>query len=258
MTFARFCGQAFDTAAGLGIPRVMEPMDMVLSAVPDKLSVMTYLHQLRSFFTGQTLIRSGPSLAESSYGHGGSDVEVGSMVPPAVSKVPTSSASRTTSPEVISPVVDCQQLLPDEVSSTDSWNDSKLVDCDVPSSVVMATSTPVKSGENEGGVQDEFGRTTQFPGTPFASCRTSDVTENRKLIDLFDDDKGGSGHELLAELGDEDNSKAFSAMDSVIYDDCRYLTVCFILLFYTVLYTVLHWFMLFYTVVLYCDFHCVL
>lgn len=28
---------------------------MVLLAVPDKLSVMTYLHQLRAYFTGQTL-----------------------------------------------------------------------------------------------------------------------------------------------------------------------------------------------------------
>ena len=34
---------------------MLEPSDMVLLAVPDKLSVMTYLYQLRSFFTGQTL-----------------------------------------------------------------------------------------------------------------------------------------------------------------------------------------------------------
>lgn len=47
--------QAFDAAATCGIPRLIEPSDMVLLAVPDKLSVMTYLHQLRAFFTGQTL-----------------------------------------------------------------------------------------------------------------------------------------------------------------------------------------------------------
>nr|XP_022330026.1 EH domain-binding protein 1-like isoform X4 [Crassostrea virginica] len=46
---------AFDAAASCGIPRLIEPSDMVLLAVPDKLSVMTYLHQLRAYFTGQTL-----------------------------------------------------------------------------------------------------------------------------------------------------------------------------------------------------------
>ncbi|KAL8564499.1 hypothetical protein ACOMHN_003257 [Nucella lapillus] len=46
---------AFDAAAKLGIPKVIEPADMVLLAVPDKLCVMTYLHQLRSYFTGQSL-----------------------------------------------------------------------------------------------------------------------------------------------------------------------------------------------------------
>lgn len=47
--------QAFDAAAKLGIPRVIEPSDMVLLAVPDKLAVMTYLHQLRSYFMGTSL-----------------------------------------------------------------------------------------------------------------------------------------------------------------------------------------------------------
>ena len=47
--------QAFDTAADLGIPKVLEASDMVLMAVPDKLSVMTYLYQLKSYFTHQSL-----------------------------------------------------------------------------------------------------------------------------------------------------------------------------------------------------------
>ena len=49
------CLQAFEAAASLGIPKVLEPADMVLLAVPDKLSVMTYLYQLRAYFTGQVL-----------------------------------------------------------------------------------------------------------------------------------------------------------------------------------------------------------
>jgi len=44
--------QAFDTAASeFGIPKVLEVADMVLRKVPDRLSVMTYLYQLRAYFT---------------------------------------------------------------------------------------------------------------------------------------------------------------------------------------------------------------
>ncbi|CAD7089315.1 unnamed protein product, partial [Hermetia illucens] len=49
------CRMAFDAAESLGIPRVIEPRDMNLLAVPDKLAVMTYLHQLRAHFTGKQL-----------------------------------------------------------------------------------------------------------------------------------------------------------------------------------------------------------
>lgn len=47
------CKAAFDAAESLGIPRVIEPSDMMLLAVPDKLAVMTYLYQLRAHFTGE-------------------------------------------------------------------------------------------------------------------------------------------------------------------------------------------------------------
>lgn len=48
---------------------MIEPSDMVLLAVPDKLCVMTYLHQLRSYFTGQSLevIQIGAQSSESTY-----------------------------------------------------------------------------------------------------------------------------------------------------------------------------------------------
>lgn len=49
------CRTAFDAAETLGIPRVIEPRDMDLLTVPDKLAVMTYLHQLRAHFTGKQL-----------------------------------------------------------------------------------------------------------------------------------------------------------------------------------------------------------
>ncbi|XP_060062682.1 EH domain-binding protein 1-like [Ylistrum balloti] len=69
---------AFDATAKLGIPRVIEPSDMVLLQVPDKLAVMTYLHQLRVYFTGQTLEiqQIGVNTAESTYTLGEMDRQV--------------------------------------------------------------------------------------------------------------------------------------------------------------------------------------
>ncbi|XP_016085175.1 EH domain-binding protein 1-like protein 1 isoform X10 [Sinocyclocheilus grahami] len=46
---------AFDGFATLGISRLLEPSDMVLLSVPDRLIVMTYLCQIRAHFTGQEL-----------------------------------------------------------------------------------------------------------------------------------------------------------------------------------------------------------
>jgi len=40
----------------LGISRVIEPSDMGVLTIPDKLAVMTYLYQLRAHFTGKYLI----------------------------------------------------------------------------------------------------------------------------------------------------------------------------------------------------------
>lgn len=49
------CKKAFDAAASIGIPKLIEPSDMVILAVPDKLAVMTYLYQIRAHFTGHQL-----------------------------------------------------------------------------------------------------------------------------------------------------------------------------------------------------------
>lgn len=46
------CKTAFDAGEILGIHKIIEPADMDLLMVPDKLSVVTYLHQLRAHFTG--------------------------------------------------------------------------------------------------------------------------------------------------------------------------------------------------------------
>ncbi|KAK4873284.1 hypothetical protein RN001_015313 [Aquatica leii] len=63
------CKKAFDAGDTLGIPRVIEPSDMDMLAVPDKLAVMTYLYQLRAHFTGHELEvqQIGKTTDESSY-----------------------------------------------------------------------------------------------------------------------------------------------------------------------------------------------
>nr|XP_006820247.1 PREDICTED: EH domain-binding protein 1-like [Saccoglossus kowalevskii] len=47
--------KAFNSAAKLGVPKLIDPSSMVLLSVPDKLSVMTYLFQLRTHFLGQAM-----------------------------------------------------------------------------------------------------------------------------------------------------------------------------------------------------------
>ncbi|XP_064172891.1 EH domain-binding protein 1 isoform X1 [Anguilla rostrata] len=47
--------KAYDGFASLGISRLLEPADMVLLAIPDKLTVMTYLYQVRAHFRGEEL-----------------------------------------------------------------------------------------------------------------------------------------------------------------------------------------------------------
>ncbi|XP_075943294.1 EH domain-binding protein 1-like protein 1 isoform X14 [Anarhichas minor] len=61
--------KAFDGFAELGISRLMEPSDMVMLAVPDRLIVMTYLNQIRTHFTGQQLsvLHIARDSSESSY-----------------------------------------------------------------------------------------------------------------------------------------------------------------------------------------------
>jgi len=73
---------AFDLAASLGIPKVLEPSDMVMLTVPDKLSVMTYLYQLRSHFMGMNLEiqQIGSNAQESTYTVGDFDTDQNSRI----------------------------------------------------------------------------------------------------------------------------------------------------------------------------------
>ncbi|KAG2469313.1 MERTK kinase, partial [Polypterus senegalus] len=77
--------EAFDGFASLGISRLLEPADMVLLSVPDKLIVMTYLCQIRAHFTGQELnvIQIEHNSSQSTYKVGSFDSDSNSSVDPA-------------------------------------------------------------------------------------------------------------------------------------------------------------------------------
>ncbi|XP_028658012.2 calponin homology domain-containing protein DDB_G0272472 isoform X3 [Erpetoichthys calabaricus] len=77
--------KAFDGFASLGISRLLEPADMVLLSVPDKLIVMTYLCQIRAHFTGQELnvIQIEHNSSQSTYKVGSFDSDTNSSVDPA-------------------------------------------------------------------------------------------------------------------------------------------------------------------------------
>ncbi|XP_046716758.1 EH domain-binding protein 1-like protein 1 isoform X10 [Silurus meridionalis] len=61
--------RAFDGFSELGISRLLDPSDLVLLSVPDRLMVMTYLSQIRSHFSGQNLsvLQLERNSSESSY-----------------------------------------------------------------------------------------------------------------------------------------------------------------------------------------------
>ncbi|KAK8730782.1 hypothetical protein OTU49_007928, partial [Cherax quadricarinatus] len=73
------CKKAFEAGERLGVTRLIEPQDMVILTVPDKLAVMTYLYQLRAHFTGHELevAQIGDTAAESSYTIGRLDTNSG-------------------------------------------------------------------------------------------------------------------------------------------------------------------------------------
>ncbi|XP_060108338.1 EH domain-binding protein 1-like protein 1 isoform X1 [Heteronotia binoei] len=77
---------AFDGLASLGISRVMDPADMVFLTVPDRLIVMTYLCQIRAFFTGQELnvVQLAGHSNQTTYKVGKFDTDSSALVDPAM------------------------------------------------------------------------------------------------------------------------------------------------------------------------------
>nr|KAF6429254.1 EH domain binding protein 1 [Molossus molossus] len=76
------CCKAYDGFASIGISRLLEPSDMVLLAIPDKLTVMTYLYQIRAHFSGQELnvVQIEENSSKSTYKVGNYETDTNSSV----------------------------------------------------------------------------------------------------------------------------------------------------------------------------------
>ncbi|XP_026524211.1 EH domain-binding protein 1 isoform X3 [Notechis scutatus] len=74
--------KAYDGFANLGISRLLEPSDMVLLAIPDKLTVMTYLYQIRAHFSGLELnvVQIEENSSKSTYKVGNYETDTNSSV----------------------------------------------------------------------------------------------------------------------------------------------------------------------------------
>lgn len=112
--------QAFDGFSELGISRLLDPSDLVLLSVPDRLMVMTYLSQIQSHFSGQNLsvLQLERNSSESSYAisqtngtdtPGGEGPTNGALIPPPRIKRPLKGDEMRTDGAVQTPVVPVQQ-----------------------------------------------------------------------------------------------------------------------------------------------------
>ncbi|XP_026683939.1 LOW QUALITY PROTEIN: EH domain-binding protein 1-like [Diaphorina citri] len=116
--------EEYDVPAALGISRVIEPADMDLLAVPDKLAVMTmtYLYQLRAHFTGHELEvqQIGKTTDESSY-----------MIGRFTTDNDTDVSSQLFSSEINNARLNLQNngLPPDKKERRDSRKERRLVPC---------------------------------------------------------------------------------------------------------------------------------
>ncbi|XP_058871664.1 EH domain-binding protein 1-like protein 1 isoform X9 [Acipenser ruthenus] len=149
--------KAFNGFESLGISRLLEPADMVLLSVPDKLIVMTYLCQIRAHFTGQELnvIQIEHNSSQSTYKVGSFDTDTHCSVEPAQFYADRIQASglkpRPEEPKTFQGAVDKERELnkcctQEEKESTGGMLDSTAKDSQ-PASNGKANGAEVKPGD---------------------------------------------------------------------------------------------------------------
>ncbi|XP_075059985.1 EH domain-binding protein 1 isoform X4 [Mixophyes fleayi] len=110
--------KAYDGFASIGISRLLEPSDMVLLAIPDKLTVMTYLYQIRAHFSGQELnvVQIEENSSRSTYKVGNYETDTNSSIDQEKFYAELSDLNQETAPEQ----QEAPATMPDFVSQVDS------------------------------------------------------------------------------------------------------------------------------------------
>ncbi|KAG8443947.1 hypothetical protein GDO86_009223 [Hymenochirus boettgeri] len=110
--------KAYDGFASIGISRLLEPSDMVLLAIPDKLTVMTYLYQIRAHFSGQELnvVQIEENSSKSTYKVGNYETDTNSSIEQETFYAELSDRNQEKEPEL----QELPTTLPDFISHVDS------------------------------------------------------------------------------------------------------------------------------------------
>ncbi|KAL8184078.1 UNVERIFIED_CONTAM: hypothetical protein K2H54_005819, partial [Gekko kuhli] len=176
---------AFDAFASLGISRVIDPADMVFLTVPDRLIVMTYLCQIRAFFTGQELnvVQLADHSNQTTYKVGKFDTDCSGFVDPAMlfSQSLQAAASQPEAPG--SP--DAQDSGATKTSSTLTGNDKKT-EVEGPSQkhAGSAESRDVAQGFGNGAVTEDL-KTEAGDAEPLPIAQLEQASE---LVNAAKDD----------------------------------------------------------------------
>ncbi|XP_053501364.1 uncharacterized protein ehbp1l1b isoform X2 [Ictalurus furcatus] len=152
--------RAFDGFSELGISRLLDPSDLVLLSVPDRLMVMTYLSQIQSHFSGQNLsvLQLERNSSESSYAisqtngtdtPGGEGPTNGALIPPPRIKRPLKGDEMRTDGAVQTPVVPVQQ---DEREQSEASKDKEK--CPAADRDTTCTESPEPADEEPTCLQD--------------------------------------------------------------------------------------------------------
>ncbi|XP_015279422.1 PREDICTED: EH domain-binding protein 1-like protein 1 isoform X2 [Gekko japonicus] len=142
---------AFDGFASLGISRVMDPADMVFLTVPDRLIVMTYLCQIRAFFTGQELnvVQLADHSNQTTYKVGKFDTDSSGFVDPAIFYSQSLQAAASQPEAAGSPDV--------QDSGTVTGDNKKTeVEAPPPKHAADAESTDVAEGFGNGAIMEDL------------------------------------------------------------------------------------------------------
>lgn len=187
--FASVCFKAYDGFANLGISRLLEPSDMVLLAIPDKLTVMTYLYQIRAHFSGQELnvVQIEENSSKSTYKVGNYETDPNSSVDQEKFYAELNDLKRE--PELKQPEEGLADLIFQEDSVfinnngvRESESEYETPEDHVSPSVASPSTRRTKSDTDQQKTQQSLGRTSAFEESGQSSTAQAQPTLGRKKL----------------------------------------------------------------------------